>query len=192
MAANLETPLGILSFPNLFTARAPAPGSEPRFSINLLFDKQAQSTEKYREMRQAVARAIDEKWGAGKSKDAAFVAKLHLPFRSCEEKEYEGYKDLKDGVFINAWSTTKPGVVDADCIEITVPRDVYAGQYARATVSPFAYEVSGNKGVSFGLNNVQICRDGKRLDGRKAATDDFGKYTDPDAKKELATTEDPF
>jgi hypothetical protein len=53
---------------------------------------------------------------------------------------------------------------------------------ARATVAPFAYNNSGNKGVSFALNNLQICRtDGERLDGRIAAEDDFDDYGDAGA-----------
>ena len=39
--ASLMTPYGLLSFPNLFTPRAPAEGAEPRYSINLVFDEKA-------------------------------------------------------------------------------------------------------------------------------------------------------
>ena len=49
----------------------------------------------------------------------------------------------------------------------------------QAQASP---EQTGNRGISFGLNNVQICRtDGKRLDGRRPADQDFPDYDDPNA-----------
>lgn len=40
-------------------------------------------------------------------------------------------------------------------------------------MTAFAYDMPTSKGVSFALNNVQKLGDGKRLDGRVAATDDF-------------------
>jgi hypothetical protein len=121
-------------------------------------------------------KAIDEKWGAGKSSDKNFIAKLRSPFRKCEEKKYKGY-DIPGGIYITPWSNRRPGIIDAQRTEITVPDDVWAGQLVRATVSPFAYLQSGNMGVSFSLNNIQICRtDGERLDGRRNAQDDFDAY----------------
>ena len=41
---SLMTPTGILSFPNLFVARAAVPGGEPRFSLNLIFNDEAIKT----------------------------------------------------------------------------------------------------------------------------------------------------
>jgi hypothetical protein len=129
----------------------------------------------------AVAAAIDATWGPGKSQDKAFVALLRSPFRKCSEKaDRAGYKEMANGgVFIKPWSKQRPGVVDANVQPIMVPGDVWAGQRARASVNAFAYEMSGNKGISFGLNNVQICStSGPRLDGRKAATEEFSTYAE--------------
>ena len=70
---------------------------------------------------------------------------------------------------------------------ITDPDEVYAGAIVRASVTSFSYDVSGNKGVSFALNNVQKIRDGERLDGRARAQDDF--QADPNAKADLADME---
>ena len=56
---------------------------------------------------------------------------------------------------------------------ITDPDEVYCGCKVRATLSVFAYDKAGNRGISFGLNNVQKLGDGERLDGRLRAEDDF-------------------
>lgn len=177
--ASLITPLGTMTFPTLFTPRAVVAGGEPRYSLNLIIDPINQKTPAFQAMRRAVAQAIDEKWGAGKSQDKAFVAKLKNPFLPTTDQAYEGYED-PNAVFIRPWSKNRPGVVDAYRNEITVPADVWSGQLVRCSVNPFAYEMSGNRGVSFGLNNVQVCRvDGKRLDGRRAAKDEFSEYQDP-------------
>jgi hypothetical protein len=187
--ASLRTPIGILSFPRLFVPKPRAMGAEAVFSISLLFDKVAQSTPEFAALRRAVADQIDETFGARKHEDKAFVATLRLPFRRCAEKKYKGY-DIEGGVYIAAWSKDRPGVVDAHRREITVPADVWAGQMARATVAPFGYNNSGNKGVSIALNNVQITRtDGVRLDGRVAAEDDFDDVVDAG---ELVDEDAPF
>ena len=65
---------------------------------------------------------------------------------------------------------------------ITDHAEVYSGCKVRATLSVFAYEKAGNRGVSFGLNNVQKLDDGERLDGRLKAEDDFGAIEDKPAE----------
>ena len=95
-----------------------------------------------------------------------------MPWRDGAEKQLDGYGEGK--LFINPWSKQKPGVVDEWVNEITVPADVWAGQPARATVTPFAYSAQGNMGVSLGLEHVQICdRNAARLDGRRSASQAF-------------------
>ena len=191
--ASLITPTGILSFPVLFTPRPVVQGGDPRYGINLIIDPTGQKTPEFAALRRAVAQIIDEKWGTGKSRDKAFVGKLRNPFLSCADVDYEGYED-KDAVFIRPWSKNKPGLIDAYRNEITVPGDIWAGQLVRCSVNPFAYEQSGNRGVSFGLNNVQVCRvDGRRLDGRRAAKDEFGDYDDGNAgQRQMADEDIPF
>ncbi|PWG75044.1 hypothetical protein DF186_14750, partial [Enterococcus hirae] len=41
------------------------------------------------------------------------------------------------------------------------------------SIRPFTYDVSGNRGVAFGLQNVQKLRDGDPLGGRTKPEDDF-------------------
>lgn len=191
---SLKTPTGILSFPQLFTPRGLAnqPNAEPRYSLSLLFDKKAQATPEFLAMRKAVAQAIDERWGKGKSGDKAFVGKLRLPFRKTEDKSYDGY-NIPGGLYISPWTKTRPGLIDAQRNEITVPEDVWAGQMARCTVNCRAYAQQGNQGVHFLLNNVQICRtDTRRLDGRKSATEDFDEFEDVGVEGEQAEEEIPF
>lgn len=174
----LTTPYGLLSFPNLFTPRSPAENTEPRYSINLVFDEKAQKSPEYTAMQKAVIACAKEAFG-----DKVNMKSLRTPFRDAGEKEYQGYND--GDMFISAWTKQKPGLVNAQRSEILDPNDVWPGQLARATIKPFSYDVSGNKGISFSLNNVQIVKkDMPRLDGRKAAEDDF------DEVEETSSTDD--
>jgi hypothetical protein len=175
--AALITPVGMISFPHLFDARAAGPGQDPAYSVSILFDAKAQQSPEYTELRKAAYAKGVEKWGADKMKDAAFTRTLRMPFRSTDEKSYAGYEDGM--TFISARTKDRPGVVDARNQEITVPTDVFPGQLGRLFVSPFAYDRNGNKGISFALNHVQITKAKMpRLDGRKAATEAFPIYDD--------------
>jgi hypothetical protein len=48
------------------------------------------------------------------------------------------------------------------------------------SVTAYAYDVSGNKGVTLGLNNVQMYGGGERLLGGPRAEDEFDAIEDED------------
>ena len=78
-----------------------------------------------------------------------------------------------DSYFVNANSTTAPGIVDADRQPILDHSEVYSGVYGRASINFYAFNSNGNKGIACGLNNLQKIRDGEPLGGRSRAEDDF-------------------
>jgi hypothetical protein len=176
---SILTPEGMLMFNHLFVAEPVVRGGDPRFNFTLILTDEkplgANASPEWKDMRAAVAEAIDHEWGAGKCKDAAFVKTLRLPFRDALEKsKYTGFVQGK--VFINPWTKDRPGIVDANCVDIIDPKAVWAGQLCRATVVFFPYDQGGNKGVSCMLNNVQITNASMpRMDGKKAAAADFTK-----------------
>jgi len=156
------TPEFRVSFPNVFKpGRALQEGAEPKYGMSMLFPKGAD----LKALKAAAAAAAKEKWGDKIPKG------IRDPFRDQGEKEYEGYED--GAIFINATSKLKPGLVDSQREDIISDEEFYAGCYARATINAFAYDTAGNKGVAFGLNNVQKLRDGDPLGGRVRAADDF-------------------
>lgn len=77
--------------------------------------------------------------------------------------------------FVNANSLTPPQVVDENVAPILDRFEVYSGCYARVSLSFYAFNTNGNKGVACGLGNIQKLRDGEPLDaGRISAESDFG------------------
>jgi hypothetical protein len=160
------TPVGIASFLNLKEPRAVVEGSEPRYSLNLIFDKTAQETLEFKKLLEAVTRAAAEKWPSKKPPN------LILPFHDGAEKEgqYDGYR--AGDVFIIPWTKQKPGVVDRNRQEIVDWSDIWAGWTARAFVRPFAFD-NVKRGVGLALDGVQFLRKGKRLDGRANVSEDF-------------------
>jgi Protein of unknown function (DUF2815) len=162
-----------LSFVHVFTPHSMEAGKDPKYSATLLFPHPSTLSGKALEdynrcigklKEQAVA-AAREKWGAELPKN------LRTPFRDQGEKEYEGY--VKGAVFLNVTSKQKPGVVDASVQDIIDPSQLYSGCYARVSVRAFAYDNKGNRGVAFGLQNVQKLRDGDPLSGKPTAHEDF-------------------
>jgi hypothetical protein len=161
-----------VSFPYLFRPNKPmAEGQVGKYSITMLFPKGADLSALYA----AAKDAATEKWG---EKDK-WPKNLRTPFRDQGEKEFEGYE--KGLVFITATSKQRPGLVDAKLQDIIEERDFYPGCYARASVRAFAYDNTGNRGVSFGVQNVQKLRDGDPLGNRTRPADDFEAVLDPES-----------
>lgn len=180
----VTTPPFRLSFPNLKEPRG-FEGSKPAYSIQMLFDKDADLTK----MKGAADAAAKAKFGADYKKKVKF---RHPTFKDGNEKNLDDYKDK---IVVEARTFQKPGVVDKDREEILDLNEVYAGCWCRATLTCYAYDTKGNKGVSFGLQNVQKLKDGKAFSGRKNAKDDFDEdvdfdFSEDDAGEDFDSSED--
>ena len=164
----INTPYATLSFANLFTPRPRAENSDPVYSCVLIFDPTQQKSPAYKAMQDACTAAAYKEWG-----ERVDFKQVKMPFRDASEKSYEGYHP--GDIFISAWSKNKPGVVDKDREDILLPEEVWAGQLVRANVMPFAWTYMNKKGVSFGLNHLQIIESTgrQRLDGRPSAGSAF-------------------
>lgn len=174
MAKKLLTPQATLSYPHIDEPVPPMNGKgEPKYSVALVFPAGADLSM----LQAAVLEAATDKWG---TKAAALLKSggLKNPFRT--DGEAKGYGE--GSVYFNARSTEKPGAVylwadPATGKAMIIPDDLrkkelYAGAQVRASITAFAYDNEG-KGVSFGLNNIQKLGNGPRLDGRKAADEEF-------------------
>jgi hypothetical protein len=82
--------------------------------------------------------------------------------------------------FLNANSTTQPGIVDANVQPILTRSEVYSGVYGRASINFYAFNSNGNRGIACGLNNLQKIRDGEPLGSRTSAEDDFADFAKDD------------
>lgn len=175
MSTKIITPPAMLSFPNLLTARAGMNGGKEKFSASLVFLPGTNLTA----LEMAANEAAEEKFGAKGPKLLA-AGGIRSPFR--RDGASKGYPE--GSVFVNVRSDRKPGCVylwpdpatgkPAIIADADIVKSLYPGAMVRASLSAFGYDSNGNKGVSFGLHNVQLV-DGTtpRIDGNKAATDEF-------------------
>ena len=172
----IVTPVGMVMFPNFFQPRPRQPGSsELIYNCLLKFDRKAQETEAFKELKRAInAEAKD--FFQGKPPANARNPLIRAGDTEYPQK-YDGFHE--DDVFIRPWSKYQPGIIDARRNDITIEGDVWAGQLFRATVAPAGYSAQGNKGVTLMLNNLQQARaDMPRMDGRKSAAASFDALED--------------
>lgn len=172
------TPVARLSYPYLFQKSEGMNGGEGKYQCELIFAPDADLSE----LRRAANEAAKGKWGDKVPKN------LRTPFRKGDEdrEDKDGYEGA---IFIGARSKDKPGVVVGRERLQAEESDVYGGCYVKASVTAFAYDQAGNKGVSFALNNVWKIRDGEPFGSRRNADEEFG---DADVDEDAFGEDDSF
>ncbi len=149
-------------------------GSEPKYSVSILIDKKDKKT------LERIKAAIEAAKQAGLSKFGGKVpANLKLPVRD-GDTEREDDPVYAGKYFINANAKTKPGLVDKGGNPIIDTTEFYSGCYGHASITFYAFNTSGNKGIACGLNNIMKTREGEMLGGRASAEDDFADLIDSD------------
>ena len=164
------------SYANVWEAKS-INGGTPKFSVSLIIPKS--DTKTVAKVKAAIEAAYHEGESKlkGNGKSVPPLAALKTPLRDgdTERPDDDAYANA---YFINANATTAPGIVDADREPILTRSEVYSGVYGRASISFYAFNSNGNKGIACGLNNLQKLRDGEPLGGKASAESDFA--TDDD------------
>ena len=152
-------------------------GGTPKYSISLIIPKSDKVT--VTKIRKAIEAAYND--GAGKlrgnGKTVPPLSSIKTPLRDgdIERPDDEAYANAW---FINANSTTAPGIVDKACEPILDKSLVYSGVYGRAAITFYAFNSNGNRGIACGLQNLQLIRAGEPLGSKSSPEDDFGDIED--------------
>lgn len=166
------------SYANVWEAKS-INGGTPKFSVSLIIPKS--DTKTVAKIKAAIEAAYHEGESKlkGNGKTVPPLAALKIPLRDgdAERPDDEAYANA---YFINANATTAPGIVDVDRNPILTRSEVYSGVYGRASISFYAFNSNGNKGIACGLNNLQKVRDGEPLGGKASAESDFATDDDED------------
>ena len=162
----------VFSYLNCWEPKAAQDGGKPKFSVSLIIPKS--DTKTHEKIQAAIQAAYQEGQGKlkGNGKSVPPLSSLRTPLRDgdVDRPDDEAYRNAW---FINANSDSAPGVVDAECQPIMNRSEMYSGVKGRASISFYAYNVNGNRGVACGLNNLQKLADGTPLGGKARAEDDF-------------------
>ena len=154
-------------------------GGVPKFSVSLIIPKSDKKT------IEAIKKAIQAAYKEGESKlkgnsrSVPPLESIKTPLRDgdTERPDDEAHAN---SFFLNANSTTQPGIVDANVQPILTRSEVYSGVYGRASINFYAFNSNGNRGIACGLNNLQKIRDGEPLGSRTSAEDDFADFAEED------------
>ncbi len=154
-------------------------GGTPKYSVSLIIPKS--DTRTVAKIKAAIEAAYHEGESKlkGSGKSAPPLASIKIPLRDgdVERPDDPAYADA---YFVNANATTAPGIVDADRNPVLTRSEAYSGVYGRASISLYAFNSNGNKGIACGLNNLQLIRAGEPLGGRASAGNDFASDEDND------------
>lgn len=183
MSTTLNTPKFRIDWPKIFQPEKNDLNGKMEYSCVALFPLGADLSE----LKAAAEAAAIKKFGPDKSK---WPDNIRNPFKDQGEKRVkdqatgrpkvgaDGKPIIPDGYvagapILNFKSEQRPGVVDANVQTIMDPSEIYRGCYCVAQVNAFAYDIKGNRGISFGLNNLQKVGDGDSLGGRMKPEDAF-------------------
>lgn len=170
MSTKLVTGEVRLSYVHLLEPSSSFEGQDPKFSAVILVPKKDKATIK------AIEAAQQEALENGKA--SKFNGKIPANWKNTfrdgdEEADLEKNPEYAGHMFMSVSSKTRPGIVDAELQKVMDSDEVYSGVYARVSINAFPFNTSGNKGASFGLNNVMVLGKGDRLAGGASAEDDF-------------------
>ena len=156
---------------------------KPKYSVTLLISKTDHQT------LEKILEAIRTAYEQGKEllsdcNGVPALESLKVPLRDGDLEKPE-YPVFAGKMFINARSSTAPGMLDASFQRIRNREEFYPGCYGSASVSFYAYnveretehgEIVHNRGIGCRLNNLLKLRDGEVIPQRATAEEDFEDY----------------
>ena len=163
-----------LSYANVWEPKSVNGGAE-KYSVSVIIPKD--DTKTLNAINAAIDTAIKESAGKFGGK-VPNKSSLKLPLRDGDvEREDEAYVNA---FFVNANSKAAPQIVDKNVNPILDKTEVYSGVYAKVSLTFYAFNSNGNKGIACGLGNIQKIKDGEPLGSRASAESEFVSSSDDD------------
>jgi len=189
------TPEFRVSYPHLFEAHAMDTASKKKFSVTMLFPKDApvigQTIDgKPRKLVSAMKAAKLAYFGSEEN----FPEELESPTSDGDAKKYADKPGYPGHWAIKASTgeDQRPGIVDAKGVPITEASVLYPGCYARAYIYAYVWEFGSKQGVGFILDHVQKLRDGKAFGGKKPVEQVFAPVVSADEDEDADDAEGDF
>jgi len=160
------------SYCNLFEAKEPQGGGDPKYSCTLLIPKSDTTT--LEKIKAAIAEAREN--FCKKNGASALPVKPNHTMHDGDGVRDSGDPygpECKGCYVITVSSKQKPVIVDSFRNPVTDPGEVYSGCYGRASINFYGYSRNGKKGISAGLLSIQKLHDGDALGGAMGSADDF-------------------
>lgn len=157
------------SYVNVFSPRLNELNGKEEFSMSVLIPKEDKETST--KLKAAMEAAIAAKWP---NKPPAGLQK---PVHDGDGEKPNGGEygeECRGHWVLNVKSNKRPGIIDASMNDVLDPNEFQSGDFCRVSLGAYAYD-NMRRGVSFGLNNIQVLAKGDPLGGtRTRPQDDFG------------------
>lgn len=163
------------SYANLFQPKAPFnnPAGDPKYSVTILVPKANAAAKALidQEIARVMEEAVSSKWGGVRPPQPAVCVHDGDGPRPSDGSAFGA--ECRGCWVFTASSKQAPFVVDAQVQPIIDPTQVYSGMWGNVSVSFFAYNNAGKKGIGCALNGVQKVRDDTPLSARVTAQEAF-------------------
>lgn len=159
-----------ISYPQLFTAKQINNQGDPKYSAAFLIPETHPALKKLFGLAE---QAVNEKYPDG---NLPHKFKTLPCYKASENPKYAGKPEYAGMWILNSSKGAAQGapqVVDQQMNKVLNPSQIYPGMVVNVAVSIYTYDHSMAKGVTTGLEAVQIVRDGERLDDRPSADELF-------------------
>lgn len=185
VSENLVLPTAVGVYVALFSPRDPMPGSDatkkPRYQITLLYPKD-KAEALLRPLMESAVKVADGKWPG---KGLSIVKNMRYKVVRDGDADYPDDPTFRGMYYVKASTEADPKrrpptVIDAHKNHVLDDEGAYSGCTFNVSVRLYPFDRSGNRGVGIGLNNVQVVKRGVRLDGRKAAEEEFSEVEGDD------------
>ena len=165
-----------LSYVHLNAPYAHQIGGEAKYSVTVLVPKTDTKTKAHIDaaIQAATQLGISKQWNG--AKPPVLATPLYDGDGVRPNGEAFGAECKGCWVFTaSSKADRKPRIVNSQVQDIIDPNEIYSGIYGRVGVDAYPYNVSGKRGIAFGLTNVQKLTDGEPLGSVITAEDDFGE-----------------
>ena len=164
-----------LSYVSVFQPKPPFnnPAGEPKYSVTILVPKSNTAAKALldQEIARAIEAGVSSKWGGVRPPQPAICVHDGDAPRPSDGSSYG--EECRGCWVFSASSKQAPFVVDGQVQPIIDPTQVYSGVWANVSVTFYAYNQAGKKGIGCGLNGVQKVRDDTPLSSRVTAQEAF-------------------
>ena len=174
-----------ISYAKIFKPEKNDLSGKEEYSCMVLIPKS--DTQTVSALKQAIKTAIKGRFGDKKPNG------IRIPLRDGDKTgdggvpsgAEAGQAPYGEHYFINCKNTRQPAIVDQKRRDILDPNQIVSGDYVRVSVNAFGYD-NKSKGVSFGLNAVQLVRKGDPLGSSFNAQNAFEDLPEQEAVTESA------
>jgi len=198
------TPEGTFSFLKVFKAEQPRldgkpnPAKKPQFSTSHVYAPGTDLTP----MKKVILAAAYAKFGEETAKKLIKAGSLRLPWKSSDDdKNGEslvsryGFPYEEGSFYISPTRLEDKGapqIIDKKGRKIINPDEFYSGCKGYISVYCYAYDTSGNKGVTLYINSIMKSADGERLGGASSPQADFAHLLGAATTTDASDDEEDF